>query len=398
MRPLESFLMKSPIFNLPLFNLGFRAFFALAGFSALTLIVLWSAMIKGELTHETYFSQNYWHAHEMLLGYSVAVIAGFLLTAVKNWTGKPTLTGDQLAGLCLLWLYGRIIPFYEGVLPNGLIALIDFAFLPVMAYQIAKPILQAGQYKNLMFVGLLLLLALGNGLVHAEILGLQNNTAWLGFELVIATIILMILIIAGRVFPFFTERGLPGTLAIRNPLFDTLSITSAVLVFALQMADISGTVLALAALFAVVANVARLSGWYVQKIWYVPLLWVLYVGYGWIILGFALTVLAAYSLVLPSLALHAFTLGGIGVLTLGMMARVSLGHTGRALRVSNAMAIGFMLINLAALFRVLLPALLPGWYNVLVYASTFSWLAAFSLFIFVYAPILISARADGQDG
>ncbi|MDP3331976.1 MAG: NnrS family protein [Methylococcaceae bacterium] len=387
-----------PIFNLPLFNLGFRAFFALAGFAALTLIVLWSAMIEGDLAHENYFSQNYWHAHEMLLGYSVAVIAGFLLTAVKNWTGKPTLTGDQLAGLCLLWLYGRIVPFYEGLLPNELIALIDFAFLPVLAYQIIKPILQVGQYRNLVFVALLLVLALGNGLVHAEILGFQENTAWLGIELVVATIIVMILVIAGRVFPFFTERGLPGTLTIKNPLFDTLSIVAAVLVFALELADISGTILALAALFAVVANVARLSGWYVQKIWYVPLLWVLYVGYGWIILGFGLTIFSAYDLIAASLALHAFTIGGIGVLTLGMMARVSLGHTGRALRVSNAMAISFVFINMAALCRVLLPVVLPGWYNLLVYVSTFAWLAAFSLFVFVYSPILTSVRADGQDG
>jgi len=387
-----------PIFNLPLFNLGFRAFFALAGFAALTLIVLWSAMIEGDLAHENYFSQNYWHAHEMLLGYSVAVIAGFLLTAVKNWTGKPTLTGDQLAGLCLLWLYGRIVPFYEGLLPNELIALIDFAFLPVLAYQIIKPILQVGQYRNLVFVALLLVLALGNGLVHAEILGFQENTAWLGIELVVATIIVMILVIAGRVFPFFTERGLPGTLTIKNPLFDTLSIVSAVLVFVLELADISGTILALAALFAVAANAARLSGWYVQKIWYVPLLWVLYVGYGWIILGFGLTIFSAYELIAASLALHAFTIGGIGVLTLGMMARVSLGHTGRALRVSNAMAISFVFINMAALCRVLLPVVLPGWYNLLVYVSTFAWLAAFSLFVFVYSPILTSVRADGQDG
>ncbi|MDP3903002.1 MAG: NnrS family protein [Methylococcaceae bacterium] len=387
-----------PIFNLPLFNLGFRAFFALAGFAALSLFVLWSAMIEGDLAHENYFSQYYWHAHEMLLGYSVAVIAGFLLTAVKNWTGKPTLTGDQLAGLCLLWLYGRIVPFYEGLLPNELIALIDFAFLPVLAYQIIKPILQVGQYRNLVFVALLLVLALGNGLVHAEILGFQENTAWLGIELVVATIIVMILVIAGRVFPFFTERGLPGTLTIKNPLFDTLSIVAAVLVFALELADISGTILALAALFAVVANVARLSGWYVQKIWYVPLLWVLYVGYGWIILGFGLTIFSAYDLIAASLALHAFTIGGIGVLTLGMMARVSLGHTGRALRVSNAMAISFVFINMAALCRVLLPVVLPGWYNLLVYVSTFAWLAAFSLFVFVYSPILTSVRADGQDG
>jgi uncharacterized protein involved in response to NO len=391
--------MKSqPIFDYPFFALGFRAFFVLAGLAALILIVFWNALFNGTLTSEHYFPDSYWHAHEMLLGYSVAVIAGFLLTAVKNWTGKPTVTGDQLAGLCLLWLYGRILPFYAGVLPDALIALVDFSFLPALAYQVSKPIIQAKQYRNLFFIGLLLLLVLGNGLIHIEMLGLQKNTAATGIQLVVATIIILILIIAGRVFPFFTERGIPGTLIIKNPLLDGLSIASAVLVFALQLFGTSGTLLALAASIAVAVNVVRLAGWYVPRIRYVPLLWVLYAGYGWIILGFILTVLSAYAWVLPSLALHAFTLGGIGVLTLGMMARVSLGHTGRALKASNAIAISFVLINIAALFRVLLPIAMPGWYETLIYVSTLSWLAAFSLFIFVYSPILTRARIDGQDG
>ncbi len=391
--------MKSqPIFDYPIFALGFRAFFALAGLAALVLIVFWNAMFKGTFMMEHYFPDNYWHAHEMLLGYAVAVIAGFLLRAVKNWTGKSTSTGDQLASLCLLWLYGRILPFYAGLLPDALIALVDFAFLPVLAYQVSKPIIQVKQYKNLVFIGLLLLLALGNGLIHGEMLGLQTNTATTGIQLIVATIIILILIIAGRVFPFFTERGIPGTLIIRNPMLDNLSIASAVIVFALQLFGISGTLLALAAIVAVAVNLARLAGWYVQRIWYVPLLWVLYAGYGWVVLGFILTVLSAYSVVLPSLALHAFTLGGIGVLTLGMMARVSLGHTGRALKASNAIAVAFVLINIAALFRVLLPIAMPHWYEVLIYVSTLFWLAAFSLFVFVYGPILTRARIDGQEG
>ncbi len=391
--------MKSqPIFDYPLFALGFRAFFALAGLAALILIVFWNAIFNGTLTSEHYYPNNYWHAHEMLLGYAVAVIAGFLLTAVKNWTGKPTLTGDPLASLCLLWLYGRILPFYAGLLPDALIALVDFAFLPALAYQVSKPIIEAKQYRNLFFIGLIMLLALGNVLIHAQMLGLQENTATIGIQLVVATIIILILIIAGRVFPFFTERGIPGTLIIKNPLLDNASVASAVIVFALQIFGISGTLLALAAIVAVAVNVARLSGWYVQRVMYVPLLWVLYAGYGWIILGFMLTVLSAYSVVLPSLALHAFTLGGIGVLTLGMMARVSLGHTGRAMKASNTIAIAFVLINVAALFRVLLPIAMPHWYENLIYISTLSWLAAFSLFVFVYAPILSRARIDGQDG
>jgi uncharacterized protein involved in response to NO len=391
--------MKSQnIFDLPLFALGFRTFFALAGLSALILIVLWNAIFKGSLTAENYFSNSFWHAHEMLLGYSVAVIAGFLLTAVKNWTGKPTLTGSRLAGLSLLWLYGRVVPFYEGLLPDSLIALVDFSFLPILAYQISKPILQSRHYKSLVFTAIILLLAVGNGLIHLEILGLKENTAWTGIQLVVATIIILILIIAGRVFPFFTERGLMGTIVIRNPVLDGWSIATAALVFGLQLFAISGTTLAITAVIAALANAARASGWYVQKIWYVPLLWILYAGYGWIILGFMLTALSAYSLVIPSLALHAFTIGGIGVLTLGMMARVSLGHTGRALRASNAIAIAFVLINLAAFFRVLLPIAIPAWYSISIYISMLFWLLAFSLFIFVYAPVLTGPRIDGQAG
>jgi uncharacterized protein involved in response to NO len=386
------------IFNTPLFNLGFRVFFALAGLSALILMVLWNAIFKGSLNIENYYDSTYWHAHEMLLGYSAAVIAGFLLTAVKNWTNQPTLTGDKLAGLALLWLYGRILPFYSGLLPDPLIALVDFAFLPALAYEISKPVIKTRQLKNGIFIGLLALLTIGNGLIHAQLLGIYQNTAWTGIQVVVATIILLILVLAGRVLPFFIERGLSGTLIIKNPLLDGLSIGSAALVFVLQIGTVSGTFLALVAIFAAVVNSARLFGWYVQRIWYVPLLWILYVGYGWIILGFIFTALSAFHLLTNVLAIHAFTVGGIGVLTLGMMARVSLGHTGRTLKASNAIAIAFVLINITALIRVLIPLILPKWYDTLIYASTLTWLAAFALFMFVYAPILTRPRLDGNEG
>lgn len=391
--------MTSPkLFDYPLFALGFRAFFVLAGLSALLLIVLWNAIYNGKLSAANYFGNVNWHAHEMLLGYSAAVIAGFLLTAVKNWTGRTTLTGDQLASLCLIWLYGRIAPFYAGLLPDGVIAAIDFAFLPILAYQIAKPILATRQYRNLIFIGILAILALANGLIHAGILASTPHLTWIGLQTAVATIVLLILVIAGRVFPFFTERGLPGVRVSSSPVYEYGAIGSAVLVYGLLLAGIGGTLLALASGLAVLFNSVRVWGWYVQRIWYVPLLWVLYAGYAWIILGFGLTALSAYALVQPSLSLHAFTVGGIGVLTLGMMARVSLGHTGRALRVSNAMAIAFILLNAAALIRVLLPIALPDWYGTLVYLSTLFWLAAFALFIYVYSPMLTTARIDGQTG
>ncbi|MBL1264413.1 NnrS family protein [Candidatus Methylomicrobium oryzae] len=391
--------MTSPkLFDYPLFALGFRAFFALAGLSALLLIVLWNAIYNGKLSGANYFGNVNWHAHEMLLGYSAAVIAGFLLTAVKTWTERWTLTGSPLAALCLLWLYGRIVPFYAGLLPDPVIAVIDFAFLPALAYQVAKPILATREYRNLVFIVILLILTLANGLIHTGILASHPDLTWLGMQLAVATIVLLILVIAGRVFPFFTERGLPGVRVDTNHLYEYGAVGSAVLVYGLLLAGVGGTLLAVASGLAVLCNLARVWGWYVQRIWYVPLLWVLYAGYGWIILGFGLTALSAYGLVQPSLSLHAFTVGGIGVLTLGMMARVSLGHTGRALRASNAMAIGFILLNIAALIRVLLPIALPDWYGTLVYLSMLFWLAAFALFVYVYSPILTSPRIDGLKG
>jgi len=389
---------NKPVFDYPLFAMGFRAFFALAGLSALAFIALWNSMSNGSLHIDNYFPASIWHAHEMLLGYSTAVIAGFLLTAVRNWTGLQTVNPDQLASLSFLWIYGRVLPFYSDLLPDVLIAAVDFAFLPALMYFVSKPLLKTGHFKNLIFTALLLLMALGNALIHAQILGVSETSAVLGLNLVVAIIVMMILVIAGRVFPFFTERGLSGVICIRNPVLDIAAIAASLAVFALLMLGVSGAVLAVAAVAAVVANVVRISGWYDRRIWFVPLLWVLYVGYGWVVLGFGLVSLAAFQLVLPSLALHAFTVGGIGILTLGMMARVALGHTGRAMKASNVMAIAFVLINLAALLRVLLPAVLPVWYGGFVLASTYSWLAAFSLFVFYYAPILSSPRVDGQPG
>ncbi len=388
--------MKSLDSNSPLFALGFRVFFLLGSFSAIALLILWQQMTQGIITSH-YFTGIYWHAHEMLLGYTVAVIAGFLLTAVSNWTGKITLQGDALVGLSLLWIYGRILPFYAELLPNSVIGLVDFSFLPALSFVIAKDLIHTKNYKNLIFVGLLVLLMLGNAMIHSQMLGLCENGAAIGIQLVLATIVIMILLIAGRVFPFFTEKGLKGISIPRNPQLDALAIASAVILFSLQLANVSGVILALVALTTAALHIWRLASWFVFRIWFVPLLWVLYLGYSWLILGFIFTSFAALEWILPSLALHAFTVGGIGILTIGMMVRVSLGHTGRVMKAPNVIAIAFGLVNIAALFRVIFPMALFSWTNVLMYCSTLAWLAAFALFIFVYAPILTTARIDQKE-
>jgi uncharacterized protein involved in response to NO len=389
---------NKPVFDYPLFAMGFRAFFALAGLSALALIALWNSIANGVWHGPNYFPATLWHAHEMLLGYATAVIAGFLLTAVKNWTGIKTVNPDQLAGLSFLWIYGRIAPFYAEQLPDTVIAGLDLAFLPLLAYYVSKPLIKTAQYKQLLFPGLLLLMAFANGLIHAQLLGWLEGGASLGLNLLVSIIVLLIVVLASRLFPFFTERGLSGVMHVRNPLLDAAAILSTLLTFVLVLFEVSGWVLAVFALAALLINSLRLLTWYDGRIWFVPLLWVLYVGYGWLILGFGLLSLAAFSVIPSVLALHAFTVGGIGVLTIGMMARVALGHTGRALKTSNIMAIAFLLINLSALLRVLFPALFPAWTGGLVLASSYCWLAAFSLFLLHYTPILSEVRVDGQAG
>ena len=188
---------KKPVFDYPLFAMGFRAFFALAGLSALAFIALWNSISNGSLHIGNYYPANTWHAHEMLLGFAMAVIAGFLLTAVENWTGSPTVNPDQLATLCFIWLYGRVAPFYSGLLPDVAIAAVDFAFLPTLIYFVGKPILKTGSHKNLVFIALLLLMTLANGLIHAQILVASETGAELGLNLLVAIIVMMIVLVAG---------------------------------------------------------------------------------------------------------------------------------------------------------------------------------------------------------
>ncbi len=396
---LNRFMTPTPLnayLNAPLLTLGFRLFFLLASVSALVLLIIWQQFMQGTQSNLTYFASTSWHAHEMLLGYSVAVIAGFLLTAVSNWTGKVTLQGGGLMALGLLWLYGRILPFYANQLPHELIALVDFAFLPVLTFVVGKALIQAKNYRNLLFLGLLSLLTLSNALIHLQMLGFSSTSAATGVNMALATIVLMILFIAGRIFPFFAERALKGLIIPRSLLLDGLAIGSAALYFALQLRIESDILLGMMALSAAVLNAWRLARWSVYRVCFVPLLWVLYLGYSWLILGFLLAALAAWGMVASSLALHAFTLGAIGTLTLGMMARVSLGHTGRALKASSPIVLAFALINLAALFRVIMPLTFNAQQRELFYLATLSWLGAFALFIVVYWPILTQKRVDDE--
>jgi len=386
---------RPPLTGWAPFALGFRPFFLSAGFYAVLMMTLWLAVLQGSLAIGG-LSPLVWHGHEMLFGFAVAVIAGFLLTAAQNWTGIRTPSGPPLAALFVLWLAGRLSFLIPG-LPMEWVAVIDLSFLPALAFALALPVLRAKQLHNYPFPIMLLALTAANALVHLEALG-WATTARLGLHLAAYVMVTMIAVMGGRVIPSFTDNKL-HTRARRWKVIEILvpASTIAALVAAL-VAPVSLATALLAALAAVM-HAIRLAGWYTSKFWSVPLLWILHLGYAWIALGFALLALSASGLgAAAGSALHAFTAGGIGVLTLGMMARVSLGHSGRMLEPAPLMTWAFVAINLAALVRVAQPLLFPGLFAQGMIVAGLLWMVAFGLFAAIYTPILLRPRVDGKPG
>ncbi len=380
-----------------LLALGFRPFFLLAGLAALVLVALWLVQWSGWLAPSPYYGLIGWHAHEMLFGYTAAVIAGFLLTAVRNWTGQPTPTGMPLGLLALLWLLARVLPFVSA--PPPLIAAVDLAFLPLVALGLAGPLFRGTNKVNRVMLVLLALMSLANLMVHAEALGAGAGWARHGQDLMLDLVLVLILMVGGRVMPFFTEMAVQGAVPVRHRAIEIATFAGAV---ALLVADLllgrGHPVAGVVALLLGLVQAMRVAGWHDARLWRLPMLWVLYTGYGWIVLSLLLRALAAFDLFPASPALHAFTAGGIGVLTLGMMARVALGHTGRAIEPAAATALAFVLVNLATALRVFGPWALPQVATWWIDAAGALWMSAFALFLAVYLPILWRPRLDGRPG
>ncbi len=394
--PIEDLKQRPPLTGWVPFALGFRPFFLSAGLYAVLMMVLWLLVLRGGLSVGG-LSPFVWHGHEMLFGFAIAVIAGFLLTAAQNWTGIPTPSGPPLAALFLLWLAGRLV-FLFPLLPPLMIAAIDFAFLPVLAIALALPVLRAKQLHNYPFPIMLLVLAAANALVHAGSLGWIAAGGSLGLHLATYVIVMMMTVMGGRVIPSFTDNKL-RTRARRWKTIEILVPVSTLAALIAALIAPFSIVTALLAALAAVVHAVRLAGWYTNKYWSVPLLWILHLGYAWIAVGFALLALSAASMgAAAGSALHAFTAGGIGVLTLGMMARVSLGHSGRMLESAPLMTWAFVAVNLAALIRVAQPLLFPGLYASGMVIAGVLWVVAFGLFAAIYTPILLRPRVDGKPG
>ncbi|WP_457666523.1 NnrS family protein [Thiolapillus sp.] len=381
-----------------LFALGFRPFFLAAGISALVLLGLWLAFWQGVVPAKAYFTLVEWHAHEMLFGYASAVIAGFLLTAVKNWTGMAVPTGRLLLIISGVWLLGRILVVTPGA-PQWLVAAVDLVFIPLVGWSLWRPLWHGQNKVNRMFLLIFAGMTLANLLVHLDVMGVAQKLWPRGVYLMVDMVLLVLLLVAGRVVPFFTEKAVPGARSTVRPWVEKGTFISMVIATVAELALPHGPLAGAALLVVALIQGIRLSGWYNPGVWRVPILWVLHIGYAWLVLGLTLRGLSGFGVLPPSVALHAVTVGGIGVLTLGMMSRVALGHTGRNINDTGPLIpVAFVLLNLAAVMRVFGPWFAPQQFNLWIDIAGGLWILAFTLFALVYTPILIRPRIDGRPG
>jgi uncharacterized protein involved in response to NO len=393
---------KVPAFAL--FESGFRPFFLLAGLDALMNMGLWLCVfLRPEIWPADALPAVYWHAHEMLFGFAGAAIGGFLLTAVPNWTGCAPYRGVLLGLLVALWLGGRIalLPFAH--VPVLLGSALDLAFYPVLGLALAPPLLQARKIHNLPFLAFLLLLFAANLCFHLGRAGALEIGDHVGLAVAIDIILVMVVLIGGRIIPAFTRNGLlkqgVQTSLQSNAWIDRASILTILAMVVADMAFPLSRISGGLTLAAALAQALRLSQWQGHRTFRNPLLWVLHLGYAWLVIGLGLK--AASLLLNAAIAerwIHALTVGAFTTMILAVMTRASLGHTGRPLVAPRPIAAAYLLVSLAAAIRVLGPVFLPLQYDILIAFAGCLWIAAFAIFVWIYGPILILPRYDGKPG
>lgn len=378
---------------------GFRPFFWLAAVHVALVLPAWLLALSGRWSTDAYLSGTFWHAHEMLFGFTLAVIAGFLLTAVGNWTERETAVGLPLALMAVLWVLGRLSVTFADALPRGMAAVVDLSFVPALGVACARPVLGTRNARNYPFLVMLGVLFVANLGMHLGALGIApaalRKGAWLG----IYAVVLMMLVMTGRIVPMFTRNATRAEGILSVPRLDRAAVGSTLVAAAADLTGLDERAVAALSVLAAVSIIARAWRWGARHTHRQPLLWVLHAGHAFIAMGFLLRAVGLFvPRVTPAVSLHAFTAGGIGLLTLGMMARVSLGHTGRMLAPRPSMSAGFLLVLVAAVVRVFGPLLGPDAYLPTMIGSGTLFALGFAIFLVVYTPILLAPRVDGKPG
>lgn len=377
-----------------LWNLGFRPFYLLASVFSASSMLLWVAQYSGFLP-TAYLQGPLWHGHEMLFGFTMAVVAGFLLTAVRAWTGQPTATGVPLMALAALWVAGRVLvltPF------AALAAAANAAFPLALAAAIAFPLMRAGNARNYFFVGLLGLMAMLVAVLHLAVWQFIEVSPRLGLVLGLDVMLFIMSVVGGRVIPMFTNNGVAGAGATRHALVEKLALGVVLLLFLADLLQLRSGFMAVIASVAAIAHGVRLYLWRPWRTRAVPLVWILHAAYAWIVAHLALRALAGLEWTAESYAIHALTVGAIGGLTLGMMTRTARGHTARPLVADGFELACFLLIQAAAVVRVFGGMVSPALYLPGMQLAGLLWAAAFGLYAVRYWPVLSRPRLDGKPG
>jgi uncharacterized protein involved in response to NO len=386
---------QAPRLGWPLFRLGFRPFYLGAAAFALFAVPYWIAGLLGLVALPATMPPLLWHAHEMLYGFAVAVIVGFLLTAGKAWTGLATPRGTTLAVMAGLWLAARLSAVAA---PYAVHAVLDVVLLPWVAFVLIRVLLKAGNRRNLPLGAILLLLATANATFHAAALGWLAIDPLRALHAGLALVVMIECVIAGRVIPAFTMSALPGR-QLKVPAWlerSTLAVTALSLAswVLLPANPVTAAGLALAALL----HAASLWHWQPWCTRARPILWVLHAAYAWLPAGFGLLAWAQLGGVAASAGIHALAVGATAGLIVGMVTRTARGHTGRPLKVSRLEVAAYVLVAGAAIARVLLPLLAPAHLTNWLVLAAAAWATAFALYLWVFTPWLLSSRLDGKDG
>jgi uncharacterized protein involved in response to NO len=378
-----------------LLSYGFRPFFLAAALWACLAMVLWIGLLSGSWTFATGYGAIAWHAHEFLFGYIGAVMTGFILTAIPNWTGRLPLQGKPLLILFALWLVGRAAMLATDEIGTGAGAIVDCTYLVALTAVISREIVAGSNWRNLRVAVLIGLTAVANIVFQAEVL-IYAAPAY-GLRLAVAAIVGLIMVVGGRITPSFTSNWMTrqGSKIRPAPLgrFDIGSIALAALALIAWIAepDWDGTA-ALLVLMAI-AQTARLSRWAGVRTWREPILFILHVGYAFVPLG---ALILSFSILWPQIvpasgALHAWTTGAMGIMTLAIMTRATLGHTGREVFSTPATIAIYGAMLVAALARITAP-LLPAIYYQALLVAGIAWFLAFGIFLLVYGPMLLGAK------
>lgn len=376
-------------------RLGFRPFYIGGALLAALNVPVWVAMFLGQVPLTPNAQPMLWHAHEMLFGFAVAIIVGFLMTAGKAWTGLATPRGPMLGALALLWLAARLASVTA---PYAVYAVLDMALLPLAAVILVNVLLRARNHRNLPLALILALLASANLIFHLAVMGVLQVPAIAALYAGLALIVMMVCVMAGRVIPAFTMSVTPGLKIVAKIWIERVTLGATGLGLALWVFAPASWVGFIVLAMASVLHVRRMLNWRPMVTVKRPILWILHAAYAWIPVGLGLLALAQLGWVAVSAGVHALAVGAIGGLIIGMITRTARGHTGRPLQASAPEVLAYALVMTAALLRVLLPLVAPSLYVVALVGAAVAWSTGFVIYLWIFTPWLMRTRLDGKDG